>query len=78
MIGYNLAETFAILLLMSIEGAISNALSGAGGVIEGLPGLLILVGISMAGAPHGGRPDRGSLPEWSWGELASSGLAPYH
>lgn len=27
MIGYNLAETFAILLLMSIEGAISNALS---------------------------------------------------
>ena len=49
MIGYNLAETFAILLLMSIEGAISNALSGAGGVIEGLPGLLILVGISMAG-----------------------------
>ena len=42
MIGYNLAETFAILLLMSIEGAISNALSGAGGVIEGLPGLLIL------------------------------------
>ena len=36
MIGYNLAETFAILLLMSIEGAISNALSGAGGVIEGL------------------------------------------
>lgn len=51
MIGYNLAETFAILLLMSIEGAISNALSGAGGVIEGLPGLLILVGISMAGFP---------------------------
>ena len=49
MIGYNLAETFAILLLMSIEGAISNALSGAGGVIGGLPGLLILVGISMAG-----------------------------
>ena len=46
MIGYNLAETFAILLLMSIEGAISNALSGAGGVIEGLPGLLI----------HGGDP----------------------
>lgn len=29
-------------------------------------------------APHGGRADRGSLPEWSWGELASSGLAPYH
>ena len=41
MIGYNLAETFAILLLMSIEGAISNALSGAGGVIEGLPGLFL-------------------------------------
>ena len=53
MIGYNLAETFAILLLMSIEGAISNALSGAGGVIEGLPGLLILVGsLSNVGVPH--------------------------
>ena len=49
MIGYNLAETFAILLLMSIEGAISNALSGAGGVLVGISMAGILLGKYMPG-----------------------------
>lgn len=46
---YNLAETFIILLLIGVMSMVSNTLSSNVGILEGIPGLLILVAIAMAG-----------------------------
>lgn len=46
---YNLAETFIILLLIGVMSMVSNTLSSSVGILEGIPGLLILVAIAMAG-----------------------------
>ncbi len=46
---YNLAETFVILVLIGILSMISNTLSSHVGILEAIPGMLILIGIAMAG-----------------------------
>ena len=46
---YNLAETFVILLLMGILSLVSNPLSSHVAIMDGIPGLLILIAIAMAG-----------------------------
>ena len=46
---YNLAETFVILLLMGILSLVSNTLSSHVAIMDGIPGLLILIAIAMAG-----------------------------
>lgn len=46
---YSIKDTFLILLIFSVLALISNALSSKFGFFEAVPGILILVAISMAG-----------------------------
>ncbi|MCH3950250.1 MAG: DUF340 domain-containing protein [Acidaminococcus sp.] len=50
---YNLAETFVILLLMGALSMISNTMSSHVGILEAIPGMLILIAICMAGIALG-------------------------